>query len=57
VERIEIDYVDLRGPAFESWDRRALLVHVVRAGFTECSHPRLSDDRRGSAGMAEECFR
>ena len=20
-ERIEIDYVDLRGPAFESWDR------------------------------------
>ena len=26
-ERIEIDYVDLRGPAFESWDRRALLAH------------------------------
>src|SRR5258707_10360097 len=24
-ERIEIDYVDLRGPAFESWDRRTLL--------------------------------
>ena len=23
-ERIEIDYVDLRGPAFETWDRRAL---------------------------------
>ena len=34
-ERIEIDYVDLRGPAFESWDRRALLVHLVRAGFAE----------------------
>ena len=32
-ERIEIDYVDLRGPAFESWDRRALLVHLVRAGI------------------------
>jgi hypothetical protein len=34
-ERIEIDYVDLRGPAFESWDRRALLAHLVRAGFAE----------------------
>jgi hypothetical protein len=31
--RIEIDYVDLRGPAFETWDRRALLVHLVRGGF------------------------
>jgi len=27
--------VDLRGPAFESWDRRALLVHLVRAGLAE----------------------
>jgi hypothetical protein len=34
-ERIEIDYIDLRGPAFERWDRRALLVHLVRAGFAE----------------------
>src|SRR5713101_8220080 len=34
-ERIEIDYVDLRGPAFESWDCRALLVHLVRAGLAE----------------------
>jgi hypothetical protein len=34
-ERIEIDYVDLRGPAFEGWDQRALLVHLVRAGFAE----------------------
>ena len=34
-ERIEIDYVDLRGPAFESWDRRALRVHLVRAGLAE----------------------
>jgi hypothetical protein len=34
-ERIEIDYVDLRGPAFESWDRRALLAHLVRAGLAE----------------------
>jgi hypothetical protein len=34
-DRIEIDYVDLRGPAFESWDRRALVVHLVRAGLAE----------------------
>jgi hypothetical protein len=34
-ERIEIDYVELRGPAFESWDRRALLVHLVREGLAE----------------------
>src|SRR5882762_10132316 len=34
-ERIEIDHVDLRGPAFEGWDRRALLVHLVRAGLAE----------------------
>jgi lantibiotic modifying enzyme len=34
-ERIEIDYVDLRGPAFESWDHRALQVHLVRAGLVE----------------------
>ena len=33
--RIEIDYVDLRGPAFETWDRRALLVHLVRRGLAE----------------------
>jgi len=34
-ERVEIDYVDLRGPAFESWDRRALQVHLVRTGLSE----------------------
>ncbi len=34
-ERIEIDYVDLQGPAFESWDRRALLVQLVRDGLAE----------------------
>jgi len=33
--RLEIDYVDLQGPAFETWDRRALLVHLVRAGFAK----------------------
>jgi hypothetical protein len=34
-ERIEIDYVDLRGPVFERWDRRTLLAHLVKAGFAE----------------------
>jgi hypothetical protein len=34
-ERIEIDYVDFRGPAFESWDHRALLVQLVRDGLAE----------------------
>src|SRR5258708_24414202 len=33
--RIEIDYVDLRGPAFESWDRRTLLAHLVYAGLAD----------------------
>jgi len=34
-ERIEIDYIDLRGPAFEGWDRRSLLANLVCAGFAE----------------------
>ena len=34
-ERIEIDYVDLRGPAFEGWERRTLLAHLVSGGFAE----------------------
>jgi hypothetical protein len=34
-ERIEIDYIDLRGPAFETWDRRTLLANLVSAGFAE----------------------
>ena len=33
--RIEIDYVDLKGPAFESWDLRTLLVQLVREGLAE----------------------
>ena len=34
-ERIEIDYIDLRGPAFEGWDRRTLLARLVSGGFAE----------------------
>jgi len=33
--RVEIDYVDLRGPAFKGWDRRTLLIDLVRAGRAE----------------------
>jgi hypothetical protein len=34
-ERIEIDYIDVRGPAFETWDGRTLLAYLVFAGFAE----------------------
>jgi hypothetical protein len=35
MDRVEIDFVDFRGPAFASWDRRAILAHLVRAGLAE----------------------
>ncbi len=34
-DRIEIDYIDVHGPAFETWDRRSLLVYLASAGFAE----------------------
>src|SRR5271163_1611813 len=34
-ERIEIDYVDLRGPAFEGWDRHSVLARLVSGGFAD----------------------
>lgn len=34
-KRIEIDYVELHGPAFEAWDQRAILADLVRAGLAE----------------------
>ncbi len=34
-ERIEIDFIDLRGPAFEGWDRTTLLARLVSGGFAE----------------------
>jgi hypothetical protein len=36
-ERIEIDYMDLRGPAFEGWDRRTLIARLVSGGFAEAA--------------------
>ena len=34
-KRIEIDYVEVRGSAFDGWDQRQILVHLVRAGLAE----------------------
>ena len=34
-KRIEIDYVEVRGTAFEGWDQRAILAQLVRAGLAE----------------------
>jgi hypothetical protein len=34
-KRLEIDYVEMRGPAFEGWDQRALLAQLVVAGLAE----------------------
>ena len=34
-KRIEIDYVEVRGAAFEGWDQRAILTHLVSAGLAE----------------------
>ena len=31
--RIEIDYVEVNGPAFEGWDQRAILAELVSAGL------------------------
>jgi len=33
--RIEIDYVEMRGVAFEGWDQRAMLAELVRGGLAE----------------------
>ena len=34
-KRLEIDYVELRGTAFEGWDQSAILAHLVTAGLAE----------------------
>jgi hypothetical protein len=34
-KRIEIDYAEVRGAAFERWDQRAILAQLVRAGLAE----------------------
>jgi hypothetical protein len=37
-KRIEIDYADVRGSAFEGWDQRTILANLVRAGLAEAVH-------------------
>ena len=34
-KRVEIDYVGVRGTAFEAWDQREILIGLVRAGLSE----------------------
>jgi hypothetical protein len=34
-KRVEIDYLDLSGAAFEGWDQREILIQLVRAGLAE----------------------
>jgi hypothetical protein len=34
-ERIEVDFVEFRGPAFSIWDHQTLLAHLVHAGYAE----------------------
>ena len=34
-KRIEIDYAEVRGAAFEGWDHRRILTQLVRAGLAE----------------------
>ena len=33
--RLEIDFIDFRGPAFAGWDQRAVLAHLVSAGYAD----------------------
>jgi hypothetical protein len=35
LERMEIDYVELKGPAFENWDKRAIHCSLIAGGFAE----------------------
>jgi hypothetical protein len=34
-KRIEIDFAEVRGAAFEGWDQRKILIQLVRAGLAE----------------------
>jgi hypothetical protein len=37
MQRIEIDFAGIRGPAFSGWDQQTLLAHLVHAGFAEAA--------------------
>jgi hypothetical protein len=52
-ERIEIDWIAVRGPAFPGADNRLLCLHLVRIGFT----PALLFDGAGEPQLASEALR
>ena len=52
-ERLEIDWVHMRGPAFGGVDNRLLSLHLVRVGFT----PALLFDVDGTPLLASESIR
>jgi len=52
-ERLEIDWINMRGPAFGGIDNRLLSLHLVRIGFT----PALLFDVDGTPLLASESIR
>ena len=52
-ERIELDYITVRGPAFPGIDNRLLALHLVRLGFT----PAVLFDPQGAPQLASEAIR
>src|SRR5258708_9021145 len=59
-KRIEIDYAELRGPAFEGWDRRTILAQLVCTGLAEavcfpCSGPPVPPTGREPGAVLFRC--
>jgi len=52
-DRIEIDWISVRGPAFPGGDARLLCLHLVRIGFT----PAILFDGDGEPQLASEALR
>ena len=52
-DRIEIDWIGVRGPAFSGVDNRLLALHLVRIGFT----PAILFDAAGTPLLASESLR
>jgi hypothetical protein len=52
-ERIELDWITVKGPAFPGIDNRLLALHLVRLGFT----PAVLFDPRGAPQLASEAIR
>jgi hypothetical protein len=52
-ERIELDWITVKGPAFPGVDNRLLALHLVRLGFT----PAVLFDPQGAPQLASEAIR